>query len=94
MSTFQAIAYPKGVTAEIIEEFLRTHFIRKTAMEAQNKSMMPSALELFMQYLGEKGIVPGAKRIRRIIESEQDVFQENLKLFTDPAQGGVTFRRK
>ena len=72
---------------EVIEDFLRTHFIRKTAMPAQKKSMIPAALKLFMQYLDEKGIVPGADRVKRIIESEQDVFQKNLRLYTDPSLG-------
>ena len=73
--------------AEVVQEFMRAHFIRKTSSSAQRKTMMPSALKLFMQYLDEKGIVSGTERVKRIVESEQDAFQENLKLFVNPSLG-------
>ena len=76
--------------AEVIQEFMRTHFIRKTSSPAQHKTMMPYALKLFMQYLDDKGIVSGTENVRRIVESEQDDFQENLKLFTNPSLGRRT----
>jgi hypothetical protein len=73
--------------AEVVQEFMRAHFIRKTSSPAQRKTMMPSALKLFMQYLDEKGIISGTESVRRIVESEQDDFQENLKLFINPSLG-------
>ena len=72
---------------EVVKEFMHVNFIRKTAEAAAEKTMMPCALKLFMQYLDEKGIVTGTKRIVRIIESEQDAFQKALKLYTDPSLG-------
>jgi hypothetical protein len=73
--------------AEAVQEFMRAHFIRKTSSPAEHKTMMPSALKLFMQYLDEKGIISGTERVRRIVESEQDDFQENLRLFVNPSSG-------
>ena len=80
----------------IVREFMHTFYIRKTWAPAREKSTMPAALKLFMQYLDEKGIVSGTKRVRRIIESEQDTFQRNLRLYNDPSQGkkAIPFRRK
>jgi hypothetical protein len=72
---------------EVIQEFMQTHFIRKTSSPAERKTMMPYALKLFMQYLDEKGIVSGTEDVIRIVESEQDDFQENLKLFVNPSLG-------
>ena len=79
-----------------VREFMRTFFIPKTWAEAQEKSMMPCALKLFMQYLDEKGIVRGTKRVRKLIESEQDRFLRNLELYTDPSFGGkvIPFRKR
>jgi len=71
--------------AEVVQEFMRTHFIRKTSSPAQRKTTMPFALKLFMKYLDEKGIVSGTENVRQIVESEQDDFQENLKLFVNPS---------
>jgi hypothetical protein len=71
-----------------VREFMRTFFIRKTWAEAQEKSMMPCALKLFMQYLDEKGIVKSTQRLRKLIESEQDNFLRNLVIYTDPSLGG------
>jgi hypothetical protein len=73
--------------AEVVQEFMRTHFIRKTSSPAQRKTMMPYALKLFMQYLDEKDIISGTEDVIRIVESEQDDFQENLKLFVNPSLG-------
>jgi len=86
-------------SAEAVEEFMHTHFIRKTWMESEKKSVMPCALRLFMQYLDEKDIVSGTERVRKIIESEQNTFLENLKLYTDPSLGKrgrkiIPFRRE
>ena len=67
---------------------MRTFFIRKVAMPAREKSMMPCTLKLFMQYLDEKGIVAGTGRIRRRIELESDTFQKNLRIWVDPSLGG------
>jgi len=82
------------IPAEAVREFMRTFFIRKTWGKAQGKSVMPCALKLLMQYLDEKGIASGTKRIRNIIESEQDTFQKNLKLYTDPSMGGKVVRSR
>jgi hypothetical protein len=58
--------------------------------------MMPCAMKLFMEYLEEKGMVRDTQRIREIIESEQETFQKNLKIYTDPSLGGkiIPFRKK
>ena len=72
---------------EVVQEFMHVYFIRRTAGEAAEKTMMPCALKLFMQYLDEKGIVTGAERIRKIIASEQDKFQRTLRLYNDPSLG-------
>jgi len=84
LSGYHGETVSEDTTTYIVQEFMRTHFIRKTALPAQEKTMMPFALKLFMQYLDEKGIVSGAERVGRIVESEQSTFQNNLRLFTDP----------
>jgi len=70
---------------EIVQEFMHVYFIRKTAGAAAEKTMMPCALKLFMQYLDEKGIVSGAQRVKKIIASEEDAFQRKLRLYSDPS---------
>jgi len=97
LSGYHGETVSEYIPAEIVQEFMRTHFIRKTAMPAQEKTMMPFALKLFMQYLDEKGISSETERVREIIELEQDDFQKNLRLFTDPSLGSkkiIPFRRK
>lgn len=96
MSHYHEKVISADTPSEIVQEFMRTSFIRKIDMSAQGKSMMPFALRLFMQYLDEKGIVSGTERVRHIIESEQDVFQANLRLYTDPSRGRkvIPFRRR
>jgi hypothetical protein len=88
LSNYHGETVSADTPVEIVQEFMRTFFIRKTAMPSQEKSMMPCALKLFMQYLEEKSIVSGTGRVRQRIESEQDTFQENLRLWTDPTLGG------
>jgi hypothetical protein len=88
LSNYHDLVPSDYIPAGAVREFMRTFFIRKTWMEAQGKSAMPYALKLFMQYLDEKGIVSGTKRVRKMIESEEDTFQRNLKLYTDPSLGG------
>jgi hypothetical protein len=73
------------VPEEAIQEFMQSHYIKKVWNTSLDKSMMPTALKLFMRYLDEKGIVPGTKSIINIIESEQKEFLRNLKLYTNPA---------
>ncbi len=88
LSNYHGGTVSADTPAEIVQEFMRTFFIRKIAMPSQEKSMMPCALKLFMQYLDEKSIVGKTGRVRQIIESEQDIFQENLRLWTDPSLEG------
>jgi len=97
LSSYHGEIVSEYIPAGIVKEFMRTHFIRKTAMPAQEKTMMPFALKLFMQYLDEKGIASETEHVRQIVESEQDAFQENLRLFTDPSlESGkiIPFRKK
>jgi len=96
LSNYHDVVLSDYIPAGAVREFMRTFFIRKTWMEAQGKSAMPCALKLLMRYLDEKGIVGGTKRIGKIIESEEDTFQRNLRLYTDPSLGGkvVPFREK
>ena len=96
LSNYHDVVPSDYIPAEAVREFMRTFFIRKTWMEAQGKSAMPCALKLFIQYLDEKGIVSGIERVRKIIESEQDKFLRNLKLYTDPSLGGkvIPFKKR
>ena len=96
LSNYHGEVVSADTPAEAVEEFMRTFFIRKTSMPTQQKTMMPFALKLFMQYLDEKSIVSGTEHVRQIVESEQDVFQKNLRLFTNPLleKKVIPFRRK
>jgi len=71
---------------EAIQEFMEVYYIKKVWAPSGEKSMMPVALKLFIRYMDEKGIIPGIKSLLNIIESEQDTFLRNLKLYTNPTQ--------
>jgi len=68
-----------------VGKFMEVYYIKKIWATSEEKSMMPIALKLFMRYLDEKGIVPGIKSLIKVIESKQEIFLRNLKLYTDPA---------
>jgi len=70
---------------ETVEKFMEVYYIKKVWATSEEKSMMPIALKLFMRYLDEKGIVPGIKSLIKVIESKQEIFLANLKLYTNPA---------
>lgn len=74
-----------NTSKEVVHEFMHVHFIRKTAGPVAEKTMMPCALKLFMQYLDEKGIISGTERVKKIIASEEDAFQKTLKIYSDPS---------
>ena len=75
----------KDIPVIAFMHFMREHYIRKVWTTSQEKSMMPAAMKLFMQYLGEKKIISGTRYLTRIIESEQKTFLRNLKLYTNPS---------
>ncbi|MDQ1316700.1 MAG: hypothetical protein QG588_348 [Candidatus Poribacteria bacterium] len=72
------------ISDEAIEEFMEIYYIKKIWATSEEKSMMPIALKLFMRYLDEKGIVPGIQSLIKVIESKQEIFLINLKLYTNP----------
>ena len=73
------------ISHEAIEEFMEIYYIKKIWATSEEKSMMPIALKLFMRYLDEKGIVPGIQSLIKVIESKQEIFLANLRLYTNPA---------
>jgi len=73
------------ISDETVEKFMEVYYVKKVWATSEEKSMMPIALKLFMRYLDEKGIVPGIRSLIKVIESKQEIFLRNLKLYTNPA---------
>jgi hypothetical protein len=73
------------IADDVVEDFMEIYYIKKIWATSEEKSMMPIALKLFMRYLDEKGIVPGIQSLIKVIESKQEIFLRNLRLYTNPA---------